>query len=142
MLIWEGHNYMQRIIGVLICIPCFAMGATCPSGFVVYENDVFVQAVSDECPSGYVAHDVTDVCSGATTGVCWVAEQLRALCGAGLTQIKTSGGLSIPLYADKLTSPSIHVRYNNVTCYADLESGRASDAINLGVGGVIYHTVK
>lgn len=119
-----------------------ALGAvSCPSGYIEIEEPYITTVES--CPSGTVFVGDAFACSeGSLYGVCWIVEQLRALCGAGLTQIKVSNGLSIPLYADKLTSPSIHVKYNNVTCYADLESGRASDAINLGVGGVIYHTVK
>ena len=59
-----------------------------------------------------------------------------------ITKLNTSGGLSFPLYADKSTSPSIHIKYNNMVCYVDLESGSATGAINVKYNGVVYHAVQ
>ena len=111
--------------------------ASCPSGYItVDEPDIFI---ADSCPVGAISLGNVVSC-GVGDSVCWVVEQIRALCDAGVTQIKLSGGLSIPLYSDKSTSPSICVQYNNKICYADLVQGRTSGAINVEYNGVIYHT--
>ena len=59
-----------------------------------------------------------------------------------MSQIKTSSGLVVPLYAEKSTSSSLCVQYNGTICYADLEFGNSSGAINVNYNGVIYHTTK
>ena len=124
---------------LFLLYPFHAFAQSCPAGFVAVEYDTFVPAVGGVCPSGYVAHDVSEVCSVGATGACWL---VRALCGAGITKLNTSGGLSFPLYSDKSTSPSIHIKYNNMVCYVDLESGSATGAINVKYNGVVYHTVQ
>ena len=45
------------------------------------------------------------------------------------------------IYADKVTSPALHIGYNDSVCYVDLAQGRATNAINVKYGNVIYHTV-
>ena len=130
---------MKKLIFIFVVFPSFA--ATCPTGMVAVEYDTFVSAGAGACPAGYVAHGIDTVC-GAGDGACWLVEQLRALCGAGITQLNTSGGLSVPLYADKTTNPSLHIKYNSMVCYADLEAGNATGTINVKYNNVVYHTVK
>lgn len=84
---------------LFLLYPFHAFAQSCPTGFVAVEYDTFVPAVGGVCPSGYVAHDVSDICASDVTGVCWF---VRALCGAGITSLNTSGGLSFPLYSDKI----------------------------------------
>ena len=133
---------IRILLFVLIALPsAVAFAASCPTGMVAMEYDNFVSAVSGACPSGYVAHDVDTVC-GAGDGVCWIVEHLRELCGAGVIRLKTSGGLSFPLYSTRVTNPSLCVRYNDTTCYVDLEEGGVTDAININNNGVTYHTAK
>lgn len=118
-------------------ISLFAVG--CPTGFVAIEYDNFVSAESVGCPVGYVAHDVNDVCSESSSSVCWLVEQMRALCGAGVSNLKTSTGVSVSLYAVRETTPSLCVQYNNTVCYADMKQGKQTGAININYGGTIYH---
>ncbi len=131
---------MKKLMFIFLGMP--ALGATCPAGMVAVEYDAFVPAMAGACPAGYVAHDVSDVCSADATGACWLIEQLRALCGAGITKLNTSGGLSFPLYSDKSTSPSLHIKYNDTVCYVDLEVSNSPNAINIKYNGVVYHTAK
>lgn len=130
---------MIKTILIFIIIPSVAFAASCPTGMVAVEYDNFVSAVSGACPAGYVAHNITDVCASDTTGACWL---VRVACGAGVTQLKASGGLNFPLYSTRATTPSLCVGYNNTTCYVDLESGSATGAINIHYNGVTYHTIK
>ena len=122
-------------------LPFVAFAQSCPTGMVAVEYDAFVPAVAGACPSGYVAHATETVC-GAGDGACWIVEQIRALCGAGITKIKTSNGLSVSLYSDKVTTPSLNVQYNGMVCYADMKQGNASGTINVKIGDVVYHLVE
>lgn len=115
----------------------FAQG--CPNGFIAMEYADFVPAVSGGCPVGYVAHEIDDVCSDDSSSVCWLIEQMRALCDAGVSNLKTSTGVSVSLYAVRETTPSLCVQYNNTVCYADMKQGQQTGAININYGGVIYH---
>ncbi len=128
----------KKILILFLLCPFHTFAQSCPSGMVAVEYDAFVPATGGACPSGYVAHDVETIC-GAGDGACWL---VRMLCTAGITMLNTSGGLSFPLYSDKSTSPSIYVKYNDTVCYADLEVGSATGAINIKYNDVIYHTVQ
>ena len=130
---------MRVLILIFIVWPCCVFAQSCPTGMTAVEYDNYVAADAGVCPAGYVAHDVVDVCSDASNAECWLVEQMRALCGAGVTQIKTSSGMVVSLYSERVTNPSFCVRFNNNVCYADMVSGQASDAINLKYGDVIYH---
>ena len=116
-----------------------ACAASCPAGYLSIDNP-FV-TIADTCSGDAVSVGVVEPCTG-TSSVCWIMEQLRELCGAGVTQLKTSGGLNFPLYSTRATTPSLCVGYNNTTCYVDLESGSATGAININYNGVTYHTIK
>ncbi|MDW2958229.1 MAG: hypothetical protein R8M37_00230 [Alphaproteobacteria bacterium] len=107
----------------------------CPDGFytVPYEID---------CGEGFV--DVADVahCDEDTSGdFCLIGGVLIAPCAAGITTLRTGTGVSIPLWAEKSTQPSLCVKYNDNICYANLEAGQATNAINVNYDGVVYHTV-
>lgn len=118
----------------LLPLDAFA-AAVCPGGMVAVEYDNYVASTGGVCPSGYVVHDMVDVCGGTSTGVCW----LRPLCGAGVTQIKTSSGVVVSLYSDRVTVPSFCAQYNNMVCYADMVLGQVSGAINVDYADAIYH---
>lgn len=65
-----------------------------------------------------------------------------ALCDAGVSKIRTSTSLSIPLFATKNTSPSININYNDTICYADLIEGQVSGAINVQYNGIVCCTMN
>ena len=130
---------IKVILLLFFILPFVAFAQSCPTGMVAVEYDNYVAADAGACPAGYVAHDVVDVCSDASTGVCWLVEQMRALCGAGIDKIKTSTGVVVPLYSNRVTTPSFCVRYNNTVCYADMVAGRADGAVNVKYGDEVYH---
>ena len=136
----EGISKVMKKILILFWLypPC-VFAVTCPVGFVAYEYDSFVPATGGVCASGYVGHSLDAVCASGGAMACWL---VRVLCDAGVTELKTSDGLSFPLYSEKNTSPSIHIKYNDTVCYVDLEEGVANAAINVSYNGVVYHTVK
>lgn len=142
-VILRGHNLLYKclifIFAVLYCVRAF--GANCPAGFVEHEVPGADVILSGECPTAYVTYAEVAVCKSDVGGICWLVEQLRNLCGAGVTALKTSGGLSFPLYSDKSTSPSICVKYNDTICYVDLVAGNSVGAVNIEYNGEVYHTV-
>lgn len=130
---------MRVLIFIFIVWPFVAFAQSCPTGMVAVEYDNYVAADAGACPAGYVAHDVTDACSGVAMGACWLVEQMRALCGAGVTQIKTNSGVVVSLYSNRVTTPSFCVQYNDTVCYADMVLGRASGTVNVKYGDAVYH---
>ena len=83
------------------------------------------------CPTGFIAVEY-DGFMPATSGAC----------PAGVSSLNVSGGLRFLLYSERGTTPALCVKYNDMTCYADLERGNTTDAINVNYSAVVYHTVK
>lgn len=106
----------------------------CPDGFytVPYEID---------CGDGFV--DVAGVpeCENDVSGDYCLMPSSAAPCAAGITMLRTGTGLSIPLLAERGTEPSLCVKYNDMVCYANLEVGQATGAINVRYNDLVYHTV-
>ena len=110
-------------------------GDVCPDGFYTVPYDV-------SCGTGLV--EIADIpqCNSDTSGdFCLIGGVLIAPCAAGITTIRTGTGVSIPLWAEKSTQPSLCVKYNDNICYANLEAGQATNAINVNYDGEVYHTV-
>ncbi len=62
-------------------------------------------------------------------------------CELGISNLKTSTGLSFALYAEKYTEPSLVVGYNDGRCYGKLEAGNAAGTLNFNYNGTLYHLV-
>lgn len=62
-----------------------------------------------------------------------------AICNSGISHMHTSAGNSFTLFAERVTSPSLNISYNNTVCYLPLVSGRASNTIHVKYGDTIYH---
>lgn len=106
-------------------------GDVCPDGF-------FTVPYESWCGDGMVNIADTPYCNDDASGE-YCLMKLFQPCTAGISAIKTSTGLSFPLYAEKYTEPSVAVMYNNITCYSNLEIGQSSNTININYNGTIYH---
>ncbi len=95
------------------------------SGRAYYPNDCVYNASNTVCSSGY---------NLTSDNVC------AQLCTAGITRINLGGGISVPLYKSKPTTRAIGVGYANQVCYGNLAAGRAAGAINVNIGGTVYHS--
>lgn len=100
------------------------------------------------CPAGTYTTgygpgaDSADDCKvGCSDGFAMHDNECRQLCGAGITTLKTSTGVVAALFAEKLTTPALNVRYNNQICYANLVVGGAQNAVNVKYNDIVYHTV-
>ncbi len=66
----------------------------------------------------------------------------ETLCTLGFRHLNTTTNVSIPLYSEKRTTPSINIGHDAAACYADLAVGRATGAINVLWQDTIYHTIS
>ena len=121
---------------VFLMYSCAVGAASCPAGYVAVDVPDII--IADVCPVETVSVGGADSCVDGGA-VCWLIEQVRARCGGGFSQIKTDGGVVVPLYSDRATDPSFCVQYNDTICYADMVPGRATGTINVQYNDVVYH---
>ncbi len=112
--------------------------AACQSGEIDCMNPGHTLVGFSTSPDGMVENPTCVFPECNTLYAIW-AEQTLQICPT-YKYIKTSTGLSVPLYATKNTTPSISIGIGESVCYADLIPGRASGAINIEYNGQIYHT--
>lgn len=133
---YEGcSRYLRMAIVRSLSNVTVASVDVCPDGFytVPYEID---------CGEGGV--NISDVpnCDDDTSGnFCLIAKEVKKPCAAGITMLRTGAGVSIPLWAERTTVPSLCVKYNDTICYGNMEQGQMADTINVIYNGVIYHMV-
>lgn len=111
-------------------------GDVCPDGFYTVPYEI-------SCGEGLV--DVTGVphCNKNTSGeFCFIGDMPVTPCAAGITVLRTGTGVSIPLWSDKNTTPALAVRYNNMTCWGNLQSGQVTNGINIKYNNQVYHLVE
>ena len=58
-------------------------------------------------------------------------------CGAGVSRLKTSSGISLPLLSQKIGEVNMSFLHNNVACYVPLEQGRGG--LTVLYNGQTYH---
>ncbi len=90
---------------------------------------------------GATTADSRAVCEvGLKSGEHWSNGVCTTDCELGFTQLKTSGGLAYTLLADATGDHNIYVANGgNSACHVPLVSGASSNAINVSLGGTIYH---
>ena len=112
------------------CQPCTNKPAN--SHYTSYSTPSTMYAVENNCPwacdNGY----------GRTSN-----NTCEQLCTAGVTGLHTSTGLVFNLYANKQTSPAIHIMPDgtNTICYTSLAPGAANNAVNVEYNGATYHSI-
>ncbi len=99
-------------------------------------------AICSRCPEGSSSPEGSSRCDSCGDG--WGVNSwggCNRLCASGITKLRTSTGVSIPLFAEQNTSPSIFVLNNGGdVCYADLVEGEEDYSINVDYNGMTYHT--
>lgn len=106
-------------------------GDTCPDGF-------FTVPYESWCGDGMV--NIADVpsCDEDMSGEYCLMPVLKP-CTSGISRLRTSNGVSVPLFAEKSTLPSLAVKYNGITCFANFEPGTADGTLNVVFDGQVYH---
>lgn len=106
----------------------------CPDGFYTVPYEV-------SCGDGLIDVSGLPQCDSDMSGDYCLIGEVKTPCAAGITTLLTGTGLSIPLWAERGTEPSLCVKYNDTVCYGNLEPGQAANTINVNYNGVVYHTV-
>lgn len=106
------------------------------------ENTVYTGPGTPDSTDGTIidANDCPGKCADSFGRT--AADMCAPLCKAGVTKLKTSSGVSVPLFASKNTKPAIYIGYNNMVCYADLKPGGSSGAIHTIYNGTECHTTN
>ena len=139
-------------------IPPYAAckGVDCMNGKVCTDVDAGYYSPDGDteqhlCDTPPANAHITTACTAAANTV-WACnsgygrtawDTCEPLCGAGITTLRTSNGLIFNLYANKLTSPAVHIKtVDGTVCYVNMASGNATGAINTRIGDTIYHTTN
>ena len=110
-------------------VPCTDEGdvPTVENGTMIADDRAFYPnkcGYSVQCNDGYSKFN--DVCYGG--------------CGAGISKLNVGGGVTLPLFADRITSPSLNVMYNNQVCYIPLTKGKGQNTVHvMSPDGTVYH---
>lgn len=113
----------------------------CPNDYYVPSDSVTRPTTGNTCASGTYGHDISvcDKITGASDVVC----APQATCNGAGTTIRTSSGIVLPLWMDKLTTPSLNVRFEDGTvCYMNMQSGAGNGTLNFKYDNNIYHGVE
>ena len=114
----------------------------CPSNYyAITPATAFARIEPDaECGTNYSAYYDTDICrkylGAAMAQVC--TPQYECL-SAGST-LRTSTGIVLPLYREKLTTPALNIGFSNGdVCYANMAPNAAAGTINIMYNQEVYH---
>ena len=109
------------------------------------------------CPDGYMEFDrssqlfILPECSDDTVYVSDVPAKCDAtdtncfpeyVCESGLATLKTSTGISVSMYSQKITSPSINISVDDGVCYIPMVLGQKAESINLIYNSESYYATS
>ena len=127
----------------------------CPESYVdIKAGATSFVAKNGSCASGYKQYTAEESCGympsastcvslcengQLTTGV----GTCGTLCTLGITTLRTSNGVIVPLWSTKQTQPSINIGYNNGICYGNLTTESTTERqIYVQWDTNKYHTTK
>lgn len=115
-------------------------------------TDMFVDSgLASECPCGMTQYTTgfenTDgkintkvSCQlGTKIGEYWHNGHCVTECAAGITRLKTSNGVDVPLLRAKVGIKNVAFKHDNEVCYSPVETGNLSGHVNLKQGATTYH---
>jgi len=125
----------------------------CPADF--YQIPVAAETLTTPemgvCATGYSSYHLHADCNAGQTGggFCAIlcdgglhytgAGTCAEICPYGGGMLRTSGGVSYPLYAERQTTPSLVLKTADGVCYINCLSGSARGAINVKTRDKTYH---
>jgi len=126
----------------------------CPTGYFDLDTDdgfITLQSAGT-CATGYGAYNGTETCGYNPTmttclDLCENGQMTTELgtcatmCSLGVTTLRTSNGLVIPMWSSAQSSPALNIGVGNGVCYVNLESGTGT-GINVEYDNTSYHVVK
>lgn len=145
------------------CVPYAPDSENCPSGYNRMFSNALLRRVVGTCPDGTYAVSDNEITVWSypydSTPDTTIAVRLcdsgydmnyqgncAALCaisntGVSMQYMRTSTGLVFPVYAKKLTTPSLNVKAGNRQCYVNMLPESGSGAINVRYQDALYRTV-
>lgn len=121
----------------------------CPDNYYdILASEETIRKNNDaKCANGYSPYDLMVNCTTNTSEpLCAVlCNGDMAYTGVGTCAtpcghvIKTSTGLTIPLYSQSQITPSLNVKLDDGICFVNMVSGTQKGAINVSYGGSVYH---
>ena len=116
----------------------------CPTGyFAVGPNAAFKRAGdNDVCATNYSSFGDTDLCLkylGANMAE-FCTPQLA--CNAGVSTLRTSTGVVLPVYGESVTTPSMHFSVGGNVCHMNLLPGTTNNTVNVQYNNQTYHGVE
>jgi len=117
----------------------------CPGNYyAITPTNAFVRPTDNTCPTNYAAYDDTELCKSwpiFADKPDFCTPQL--LCDSGATSLRTSTGINLPIYREKLTTPSLTIGFENGNvCYTNLVPGNGANTINIKYNNETYHGVE
>ena len=118
--------------------------------FVDIENgEIYGGDIRNACPVGTYTTGFGEGADSEDDCKIWCGDgfevfgnECKQLCGAGVTKLKISTGVTVPIFADKLTTPALNIKYNNQICYVNLLVGGMQKAVNIKHNNIVYHMVE
>lgn len=117
----------------------------CPNNYyAVVPNTAYTRLnANDACNTNYSSYGDVDLCllhmAPNIADIC--TPQLA--CSGGGSSLRTSTGVNLPLYGERVTTPSINVGFGGgTTCYVNMLSGAANNTINVKYNDTTYHGVN
>ena len=123
----------------------------CPAGYYCpFASDIdetycsFVYYTVLPCPDGTYSTGMATQCTACSQTPCdpTTGELVSKMpCALGISELKLSAGVSIPLWAERYTIPALCVGYNGGVCYADALVGQEINTLNIAYNDMVYHLV-
>ena len=114
-----------------------------PAGYGYYS--VAGAVTRTKCPTGYTTTTETAAssaeCNVCADGYAKYGDVCLPVCGAGIGELHV-GPYTYTLWKNKPSDIAINIKSNNVVCYVGLADGAAAGALNINVGGAIYHATN
>lgn len=117
----------------------------CPNNYhAVVPNTAYTRLnANDACNTNYSSYGDVDLCllhmAPNIADIC--TPQLA--CSGGGSSLRTSTGVNLPLYGERVTTPSINVGFGGgTTCYVNMLLGAANNTINVKYNDTTYHGVN
>ena len=128
----------------------------CPSGYydLHLNTNTFTAKSSGTCASGYSVHQIQEYCgfdvsSETCVDLCMDGRLTTSLgtcgtlCSLGVTTLRTSNGVVIPLWSSSQKTPSLNIGLNGGVCYGNLTTEQSSDvSLRIQYNNTEYRAVK
>ena len=121
----------------------YTVGDGCPTNSYTPNQSFTRPGANNACATNYGRIDDIELCKSWVANMPYICTPQLPCTSSIATTLRTSTGIIVPLYAEKATTPSLHIRFtNNDLCYGNFIPGSANNAINVCFNNETYHGVE